>query len=78
LVVETVVDVPNNRNGETVIGWKSSSSVSVGLGFFGLIPLRLLFDGDARLLLLSIESLRWGNNLNVGKLLSNGRTSWPI
>jgi len=66
-VVETVVDVPNNRNGEIVIGWKSSSSDSVGLGFFGFNP-PPLFNGDARLLLLllSIESLRCGNNLNVG------------
>jgi hypothetical protein len=39
----------------------------VGLGFFGFNP-PPLFNGDARLLLLllSIESLRCGNNLNVG------------
>jgi hypothetical protein len=74
LAIDTVVDVPNKRNGDIVIGLKSGSSVSVGLGFFGVIPAPL-FIGDARLLLLSIESLRGGNNLNAGKLLSNGRTS---
>jgi hypothetical protein len=75
LAIDTVVDVPNKRNGDIVIGLKSASSVSVGLGFFGVIPTPPLFIGDARLLLLSIESLRGGNNLNAGKLLSNGRTS---
>ena len=75
-MVDTVVDVPNNRNGDIVTGLKTSSSVSVGLGFFGVTP-TTLFNGDARLLLLSIESLRGGNNLKAGKLLSNGSTSWP-
>ena len=72
----TVVVVPNNRKGEMLIGWKSASSVSVGLTVFGWSPTTLLM-GEARLLLLSTESLRGGKNLNVEKLLSNGRTSWP-
>lgn len=76
VVAVTVVEDPNNRNGDMFIGRNSDSSVSVGLPVFAWRRTGLLI-GDARLLLLSIESLRGGNNLNDGKLFSNGRTSWP-
>lgn len=74
VVVAADTAVPNNRKGENVVGRQSDSSVSDGLPIFELTNPGLLIGGD-RLLLLSFDSLRTGNNLNDEKLFSNGRTS---